>query len=454
MQMFLNFIVYLLFFLFGNNKYFDLQNLLCENNLIVPDAWTIYGGTDNLNIAFPDVSARYRGSFFCLKSNETLVLKSDVPHARYYSIQVYDSTTSSLGSLNDYQIDTKDGKFFINIVKSENSNGVINNTLHISTNDSFLILIFRVYDVPDINELKISPKGKSESFGWISPPNLYKVDFQNKIINITNSPKYANVVFPRIYRNIDPIKKSMYDNMKNNFFKPHSRGYFSNDDANYLISTINLTNFTNSINSTNSTNSTKMIGAIVRGYLPKTDINRVNYFKTNDKVCRIISTDHRDYHEVRYVSFNMGTTIMPFPTIAGPQLKTYRNISVNSRDISSTGKPGIIDTDIVNRYGNATSWHEAGRPYTIYIGANVSHIEKMGANISTDLYMIYPTHYDTGELFNNPVIVFRHLMSHDKFMKNPIFKYGIGSINKSFATPLECSNVMQKYYPTIDFIYV
>lgn len=466
----LKFLAHLLLFFFGTNKYIDFQHILCEYGLS-PTAWSVYGGADNFNIAFPDIAAMYSGSFICMKDNDTITLESDVPYARYYSVQVYDSTKASLGSLNDHEINVHDGKFAINITKvgtkrnltNANENilkiGASENILKISTPDKFLILIYRVYDVPNATELKtqygVSSNGRNEIFGWIKPPKLYK---HGKII--VHSDTYTKITYPRIYRNIDPIKPTIY-NAKNNFFKPYSSNYFSNNDANYLISPISLaTSNTSNTSNTNAINN-KTIGAIIKGFLPLTDYKRTNYFKNQqNSTCVNFNMwnmsnilNHPHYHEVRYVSFNMGILSKPYPTIAGPMLQTYCGTNVNPQDISSTGKPGITDSNIINKYNNSKEWNNMGRPFTIFVGLNLDHIIKLGGNPNTDLYMIYPTHYDTKKPFTYPVIVFRHLMSQEKFMSNPIFKNGIGSINKLFATSEECQSIMQKYYPTIEFFY-
>lgn len=453
------FFIHFLLFLFGNKF---IGNLLCDYDLINLDTWTIYGSIDNFNIAFPDTAASYRGSFICVKKEETINLESHIPNARYYSIQVYDSTTASLGSLNDFQIETINGKFSVNITRTKNSFS-FGNTLHVTTPDSLLVLLYRVYDVPgttELTKLNISTNGKIESFGWIETPTLYKYDSNGNKINLIHAQNYTKIGFPNLFLNMKPLKESKYNNTKNNFFKPYSNKYFSNDDASYLISTISLHNTQN-----------KVIGAIIKGYLPLVDINRTNYFKSSksnylyNNTCNNTCNNIFGYHEVRYVSFNMGSLSTPLPTIAGPMLKTFSTIIdsmtdsfvkqyVDPKEISSTGKPGIIDADIISRYGNTREWNNEGRPFTIYIGLNVHHIKKLGGNPDTDLYLTYPTHYITGKPFSYPVIVFRHLMSQHKFMTNPIFKHSIDSINKSFASPSECQQIMQKYYPTIDFLYV
>lgn len=472
----IRFIIHFLIFLFGNNKYVNFQNMLC-NNKFVPPAWSLYGGADNFNIAFPDIAAMYTGSFVCVGPNQTITLESDVPYARYYSVQIYDSTTASLGSLNDHEINVVNNKIVLNITKNltnqinlTNNSSNTTNTLHITTSDNFLILIFRVYDVTDFAELdtlhNISQVGRNKTFGWIEPPNLFRYE-NNKKIAIPKSSTYAKIAFPRIYRNVEPIKSLIFNNTNNNFFKPYSSGYFSNDDANYLVSTISLHNSTTN----------KAIGAIIKGYLPLTNYNhhnRTNYFKQNNDSFDYL---HDDYYEVKYLSFNMGTLSMPLPTVAGPMFdyyegyhqtivgpfldyyKKYHGFTLYDRNvdpklISSTGKPGITDKDIVKKYNNSQSWHLAGRPYTIYIGLNLSHIEKLGGDTSTDLYMIYPTHYETTKPFTYPVVIFRNLMSQTRFLTKPVFQQCIGSITKPFATPTECEQVMGKYYPTIEFYYV
>lgn len=447
----IKFFLYFLLFLFGN-KFIKVQNLLSDLNLIHPEAWSIYGSVDNFNIAFPDVGAKYRGSFICIKKGETITLESEVPNARYYSIQVYDSSTASLGSLNDHQIQIINGKFSINITRPYKSYKPFktnnkNNTLYVSTEDSLLILLYRVYDVS--NETK--SKNKIESFGWIELPKLYKYSTIGSKTNITAALTYTKIGFPYFYTDSQPVKPLQYANTKNNFFKPHSDGYFSNRDASYLVSTIQLYD--------NKTN--KTIGAIIKGYLPLVSVTRANFFKSNNYTC--FNFDYKNnsfygtgYYEVRYVSFNMGIGSSPYPTVAGSSLKSLNGHQLhkyNLKHISSTGKPGIMDTDIIRRYRNSKEWHQGGRPYTIYIGMNVSHIWKLGGNPNVDLYLTYPLDYVTGIPFTYPVILFRHLMSQDKFMTEPNFTHGIGSINKNFATPSECQVVMQKYYPTIKFIY-
>lgn len=461
------FLINFAIFLFGN-KFFNIQNSFCDFSANNIEAWTIYGSINNFNIAFPDIAAHYRGTFVCMKDDETITLESDIPYARYYSVQIYDSSTASLGSLNDNQISISNGKFKINITKSMNSTNSTNSTknvLKITTNDRLLMLIFRVYDVPtkEILESKLNvwSHNRIESFGWIDVPKIFKYNENHNKIQIKNSKNYTLIGFPQYYLNYEPFKKSQYDNIKNNFFKPHSNGYFSNSEANYLVSTINFKK--------NETDK-KIIGAIIKGYLPIVYHNKFNfnhskqlgqtnqhnpYNKSNqsnqfnqfNQSCV-----NEPYYEVKYISFNMGTLSLPFPTIAGNTLKMLNNEHFNKSKISSTGYAGIRDIDIIMRYNDSNDWNSKGRPYVIYVGTNEEHIKKLGGNPKIDLFMTFPVHYETGMLFDYPVIIFRHLMSQDKFMKNPKFLNGISMINKSFATPSECKKVMKKYYPTIDFI--
>lgn len=460
------FMVIFLLFSIGNTP-LGLQDWYFKSNNFNPDIWTLYGGIDNFNIAFPDVGASYMGSFISLKEGETIILESDIPYARYYSVQLYDSSMSSLGSLNDEMIHTKNGKFQINITKSvqnnvtynftnlflniylknktitkfnTTTNTTLNNTLIIKSDDTLLLLIFRVYDVYDQTILKkqnVSTKNKIESFGWISPPNISKHFANNKIIKLNCASHFTKIGFPKFYNDKLPPKKSKYDNLNNSFFKAHSGGYFANNDAHYLISTINF----------NKTNG-KIIGAIIRGYLPIVQYNysinhAINHIPnhTLNNTCKF-----NDTYEVRYVSFNMGALSSPFPTVAGESLKLLNSEKINKSHVSSTGKPGIRDIDIIARYNNSNEWNKKGRPYVIYIGANITHIKKLGGDPNNDLYMIFPVDQNTGKLFTFPVIIFRHLMPHHTF------NYGIDKIKNQIASPIECHNVMKKYYPTINFI--
>lgn len=437
------FLANFLLFFFGKMKFVNIQKFVCNNNLIVPHLWSIYGSTSNFNIALPDAYAEYRGSFICLNDNDVIILESDVPYARYYSVQLYDSTTASLGSLNDYQIVTTNNKFTINITKKKDMCDIDacqnnKNTLYVNTKDSFLVLIYRVYDVP-INDPNIQPKiGTDKLFGWIEPPNIYKYDMTTgKVTNISNTKTYTPIGLPRMYRNIDPVREHRFANENNNFFKPTTNAFFSNDDANYLVSLIKVPPNGN-------------LGAVITGYLPKTDYNNKNYFK---KVKGNFNESDPDYYEVKYVSFNMGTTSNPLPTIAGHMLHNiYSKTKVPRHNISSTGTAGIRDTDIINRYNNSHDWNQNGRPYKIYIGRDVNHIVRLGADPNVDLYMLYPVSYPKSEFFTYAVIVFRYLMSQEKFLSDPIYKNGIGAIISNPALPQECAEKLCLHYPKIEFI--
>jgi hypothetical protein len=114
----LTFIFHFLLFFFGTTRLFDFQGFLCKNNWIRPKLWSIHGDINNFNIALPDSYALYKGSFICINKGESITIEGNIPNARYYSMQVYDSSTASLGSLNDQQINIRtDGSFSINITK-------------------------------------------------------------------------------------------------------------------------------------------------------------------------------------------------------------------------------------------------------------------------------------------------------------------------------------------------
>lgn len=424
------YIFHFIVFFFGGS----FQKYLCKHGYLSPQLWSIYGSIHNFNIAVPDGHASYRGSFVCLNDNETLTLESTVPHARYYSVQMYDSKTSSLGSLNDHQINTQNDKFAITISKSKNciSN---KNVLCITTENSFLILVYRVYDIYPINCSNLDNCQEFGhlymTFGWIEPPKIKRTS----VNYIDHVKSHVLMKFPRVHIDGKPIREHKFANQHNNFFKPITNAFFANDDASYLVSLIQV-------------NTTK-IGAIITGILPKTyptvyvthiaNKNKsIDYFKNNNN----ISTYDSGYYEVKYASFSIGITSGFMPTIGGNMLHSKFE-QIDPRDVSSNGTPTLRDIDILSVNGSN---------YKIYVGMDIEHIKEMGANIEKDLYMIYPKSYITNKHFTYVVIVYRHLMPQSKFLKNPLFKQSIHDILNPPAIPSECEQVMKKYYPNIKFI--
>ena len=423
--MLLYFLFHLLLFFFGTTKLFDFQKYLCEHGYVQPDLWTLHGDTNNFNIALPDSYAVYKGSFVCLSDQQTLVISGEVPQARYYSVQVYDSTTRSLGSLNDNQIKLNSNGFSINITKNSTDVSANSNVLKINTPNTFLIVLLRLYDTNDTDD--------TDDTDDIKLPQISKMG---------KSLAHANhtiINFPRIYRNKKPIREHRFANEPNNFFKPIVASYFNNDDANYLISLIKV-------------NQTERLGAIITGYLPVTssETNTSNdYFKTTP-TDQINQYDDK-YYEVRYASFNMGTTSFPLPTIGGNILHSKFK-DIDPRDISSTGKPGIRDVDIIKRYSGLEQWSHWGRPYQIYIGIDLDHIRELGGDPNVDLYLIYPVSYQTGELFTYASVIYRHVLPQSKFLDNPLFNQSVSDIVGNPAIPSECKEVMGAYYPEIKFV--
>jgi hypothetical protein len=413
----LTFIFHFLLFFFGTTRLFDFQEFLCKNNWIRPKLWSIHGDINNFNIALPDSYALYKGSFICINKGESITIEGNIPNARYYSMQVYDSSTASLGSLNDQQINIRtDGSFSINITKDKYgvNNKTSSNSLYVQSKNSFLVVIYRLYDYSEISKIIL--------------PNIKKAN-----VTIPHVKAHTKIYFPRMYRNVNPVRAYRFANKDNNFFKPTTNAFFSNDDASYLVSLIKV-------------NYIERLGAIITGYLPLTDsssnINN-DYFKTNGK--------YGKYYEVRYLSFNMGTTSFPFPTIGGNMLHPQTK-KINGTIISSSGTPGIIDTDIIKRYSNVSNWNDMNREYTIYVGIDLNHIRELGGNPESDLYLLYPTSYEN-KLFTYVSILHRHLMPHVKFMENPIFTQSIGDIpNNVPVIPKNCEKVMGKYYPKITFV--
>jgi hypothetical protein len=73
-------------------------------------AWPLIFGVDNYNIAYPDTAAVYWSTQYLVTSDLEIKVNGVFPDARYASLNVYDSTTSSFTSegvgsnLPDYQI--------------------------------------------------------------------------------------------------------------------------------------------------------------------------------------------------------------------------------------------------------------------------------------------------------------------------------------------------------------
>lgn len=274
--------------------------------------------------------------------------------------------------------------------------------------------MYRLYDYPEISKLIL--------------PNIKKAN-----VTIPHVKSHTEIYFSQMYINVNPVRAHRFSNEDNNFFKPITNAFFSNDDASYLVSLIKV-------------NHTERLGAIITGYLPLTDSSSSindDYFKTNGK--------YGKYYEVRYVSFNMGTTSFPFPTIGGNMLHPQTK-KINGTTISSSGTPGIIHTDIIKRYANVSNWNDTDREYTIYVGIDLNHIRELGGNPEYDLYMLYPTSHKN-KLFTYVSILHRHLMPHIKFMEKPIFKQSIGDMSNDIPViPDDCEKVMGKYYPKITFV--
>lgn len=411
----LTFLFHLILFFLGKTRLFDFQKFLCENNSILPQLWTVHGDINNFNVALPDSYASYEGSFICINTDETIIIEGNVPNARYFSFQVYDSTTASLGSLNDYQIKLNSSeKFVINISKLKKCDLEQDaNTLYISTDYTFLLVIFRLYDIEKEHKLKL--------------PDIKK-KFNGEHKYFEHALTYQKVNFPRLYRNTKPVREHRFANEDNNFFKPIVKTFFHNGDTDYLVSLIVV-------------NQSNPIGAIITGHLPETNFNKnINndFFKNNFSVGK--------YYDVRYVSFNMGILSSPLPTIAGDTL-----LSSNNKKISSSGTPGIIDEHIVNKYNNNNEWILRDRPYIIYVGGTIEQIKSLGGDPDRDLYMLYPKMYD-GKYFTYVSILHRHLMPQIKMFDKPMFNQSISDIVGNPVEPLGCEKIMGKYYPKIKFV--
>ena len=67
------------------------------------------GGNRTVNIAYPDLGARYWTSSFPLPPGAELVLKGRFPHARYMSFNVYDAAAQPTDGLADVDIAPDDG---------------------------------------------------------------------------------------------------------------------------------------------------------------------------------------------------------------------------------------------------------------------------------------------------------------------------------------------------------
>lgn len=386
---------FLLFF-FGTNTLFDFQKILCNNKYFEPLLWTVHGDINNFNIALPDSYANYEGSFICLDKNDTIYVNGVVPKSRYFSFQIYDSTTESLGSINDHQITLFNKTNFMITITKSNMCDNFQNIIRVTTNDTFLLFVFRTYDLEPNHKLIL--------------PNITK---NNKLL--PHAKTYTKINFPKLYRNTKPVREHKFANEDNNFFKPVVKTFFHNSDADYLISLIKV-------------NQSNPVGAIIYGILPMTKLDMIQNY------------------DVRYVSFNMGITSSALPTIAGDMLVTT---DANNLNISSTGTPGISDKHIIEKYQNHLNWNK-NRSYVIYIGATIEQIKSLGANINTDLYLLYPK-MSNGKYFTYVSILHRHLMPQKKTMLKPIFNKSISDITGHPVYPKECEKIMGEFYPKIKF---
>ena len=62
------------------------------------------GGNRSVNIAYPDLGARYWVSSFPLPPGTELILKGRYPHARYMSFNVYDAAAQPTDGLADVDV--------------------------------------------------------------------------------------------------------------------------------------------------------------------------------------------------------------------------------------------------------------------------------------------------------------------------------------------------------------
>ena len=441
------------FFLwFVGNSFFGLQDWYFKSHNYDPLAWSCYGEINNFGSFNSNLNTSHIGSYFSLKEKESLIIIGDVP-AKYYSIQIYDSLRKNIGNLNNNMIKTIDGKFIINITKNKALVSE-NNTIYLSTNDIFLLLILRVYNFQ--NQFKFNK--------YSNLPNIFKFNQSGHIIEIANAPHYSKIKFDISANSYTNVWTSKYENMPNNFFRLEPNEYLPDENSHYLISVINTNiksyirndytfvntksytcwnnntqNITQNITNQsycrhgfrtthnitynvteikcNFTTIKKTIGAIITGHLPMV---KYDYLKNNSS-----------YYDVNHISFNFGSYDQP-------SAKFYK--------FDEKTKRGIRDIDIITRYKNNHNWNLLNRPYIIYIGQNISHIKQLGGNPNVDLYMIYPTDVFSNQPIHNPVIIFRN------FMPQNHFAYGINRIRKSYSSPTECENVMKKYYPKIDFV--
>jgi hypothetical protein len=374
-----------------------IQKLFTTHHIFTPTIWSFYSNHESFNIAVPDSYATYYQSFVYLNDGESLVIKSYLQDYKYFSLQIYDSRAVTLGNINYLQ--SVDGNFNIEITKELKRTNATN-TMLIKSNSSVFIVVFRTYDFSDI------PSDISEY------PNI---TIENTRLGmLKTSDKYVNLKYNWIWPDLNPVKQQQYTNLNNNFVKPELNSYFYNDDASYLISNIK--------------NPSSNMGMIVRGELPTED-------------------------QVLYTSFNLGTSSLPLHTIAGDHYNS------NKKLISSTGRAGLRHIEIIKRYGDTEKWNLEGRKYIIYIGLNLDHIRNLGGDPDVDLYLLYPIQYFTGKPYTNLILVHRHLMPHSKlnqFKQSSLlttFNQSIANINKIFAHPYECEQVMLNYYPKIEFVF-
>jgi len=340
----------------------------------------------NLNIALPDSYAIYFSSFIYLNNDEYLFVKGNVSAYEYYSLQIYDSRAITLGNINF--LETKNG--FINLTITKNSKTLTNlnnlqNTLIIDSNNTIFFLVFRVYDLYE----------KPIDLKYLTP-NL--TISNSKIGNLTKSKNFVDLNYGWLSPNWNPVRFPKFSTQNNNFLKPALTSFFYNSDASYLLSNIQ--------------NPSENLGLIITGILPE---------KKN----------------LMYLSFNIGLSSFPMPTIAG------KHWSNNSKLISSSGTAGIRHIEIEKKYNNKINWN---RNYTIYIGLNLKHIQKLGGNPDNDLYLLYPLQYFNQKPYTNVVILHRYLMPH------PEFEHSIRNISDSHADPDVCENYMNKYYPKVTII--
>lgn len=390
-------------------------------------AWSMVTNLTYWNVKYPDGYTNYQITPVYLDENDYVNIIGELPYARYFSYQVYDNNFKSLGATTDYDIyaegtncyntlcegtykDEKNkGKTLIEILKNDNNDGP--NTINITSNQSYYLIVYRTYDAMDIDD-----SSKNKYFGWIDPPIVYKNSYQ-----IPPAPFQLNADMTTPQPDIPPtFGMGKHINEHNNFYKEDTYNFASSSDSDYLVSIIEYKE------------PRKRMGAIITGIIPLTsntlyDTPRVGYISKNNKN---ISIDDPDYYEVRYLSFNMGIRSPPENTLGG-------------------NFPTIMDKDIIRHYNYTTE--EKNRHYTIYVGASLDDIESLGGNPAKDLYLLYPR--INGEVYQYVGIIYRQVLTQSKILgkQRATFLHGIGDIPTVPASPQDCQKVMDKYYPKISF---